>query len=421
MIRVSGTTPDAGITAEPLRFHRLCGHPFQKTTLTWGRSSRRFSAGASRLHTGDDMTAVTIRHVAREAGVSVKTVSRVINHDPAVHVDTREKVQRTIRDLGFRPNPLARSLVAKRTRTLGLVVQDVSNPFFAPLVYGCLSVTERKGYHLVVDTGGSPDVENEHLRALLDQRVSGIILWASCLSGEAMRDVLDQAHPSCPIVFIDCNFDGALMQPFPHHSLRVDNRQVGVLATEHLLNEGRRRVAHVGSTLSSGDWGGTQRRDGYLQTLAAAGLRPEAHWVRDGVQSTIQAGALATLAMLDERPCPDSIFAVTDITAVGALLACRKKGLRVPDDIAIVGVDDTQLAAVTDPPLTTIRLHQHKTGEHAAALLLDLIEAGASSTRPHAAGNEGVVLPAPELVVRRSSTSRAIPDIWLDDLPLSHG
>jgi len=406
----------SGITTGLFSFHIALGHSIERARCIGGRFKRRRSALVQILHVGDEMASVTIRHVARAAGVSVKTVSRVINNEPAVHFETRQKVQRTISDLGFRPSPLARSLIARRTRTLGLMVQDVSNPFFAPLVYGCLAVAERNDYHLVVDTGGAPETENRHLRALLDQRVSGIILWASCLSGEVMKDILDQAHPVCPIVFIDCDFDAALLDQFPFRALRVDNRQVGVLATEHLLSEGRRRIAHMGSTLGSGDWGGTQRRDGYLQTLSTAGYLPEDHWVRDGVQNTIQGGALATLALLADSPYPDSIFAVSDVTAVGALLACRKMNLRVPDDIAIVGVDDTQLAAVTDPPLTTIRLHQHQTGEHAAALLLEMIEAGASSSQPSAAERQEVVVPAPELVVRRSSTLRAIPDVWLDDL-----
>ena len=364
------------------------------------------------------MRGITIRHVARAAGVSVKTVSRVINDEPGVGRATLERVQRTIADLGFRPNPLARNLVAKRTRTLGLVVPDVSNPFFAPLVYGCLAATEGKDYHLVVDTGGSPETESLHLRALLDQRVSGIILWDSRLTGEAMRDLLREAHAQCPMVFIDCQFDAVLKQQFAYRSIRGDNRQGGVLATEHLLHEGRRRIAHVGGPPGLG---GALRREGYLETLIAAGYPPEGHWVREGVQSTIQAGALASLALLATRPYPDSIFAWNDITAVGALFACRKKSLRVPDDIAIVGVDDTLLAAVTDPPLTTIRLHQHQIGEIVASMLLGMIETDVSGASVFGEQNLGIVGPAPELVIRRSSTLHAASGLWLEDLPLPQG
>jgi len=367
-------------------------------------------------HASDSMAPVTIRRVASAAGVSVKTVSRVINDEPMVHRDTREKVQRIISDLGFRPNPLARNLVARRTRTFGLVVQDVANPFFAPLVYGCLKVTEQKGYHLVVDTGGTPEAERRHLRALLDQRVSGIILWASLLNVDAMNEIIEEAHPCCPIVFIDCDFEESLQQKLAYRSIRVDNFHVGVLATEHLLHEGRRRIAHL---TASGP--AALRREGYLKTLATAHCPPETHWVRDTSQITIQAGALAALDLFEHRPYPDAIFACTDITAVGALLACRKKQLRVPEDIAIVGVDDTQLAAVTDPPLTTIRLHQHQTGEQAVAMLLEMIDDSTVGTAPADASPQSVVVPAPQLVVRRSSTLEVASDIWLDNLPLSHG
>ena len=358
------------------------------------------------------MKSVTIRHVAKAAGVSVKTVSRIINDEEAVHPDTRARVQRIIDEMQFRPNPLARSLVAQRTRTIGLIVPDMSNSFFASGVYGCIARAEQHGYHLVVAIGGPSDTETGQLRALLEQRVSGIILWTSALDAPAIRDIMSQANPACPLVFIDCGFDVALEQQILCRSLLVEQRRVGVLATQHLLDEGRRRVAHLADT----NWAGRQRRLGYLQTLAAAGLSPEEHWIMDGTAGTIEGGIRATLTVLERRPYPDSIFAFNDAAAVGALLVCRKKKLRVPDDIAIVGVDNTRMAAVTDPPITTMRIYQRETGEQATALLLGLIEHEPARALGSNAQSQGAGVPPPELIIRLSSTLRALPDLSLDDL-----
>ena len=342
---------------------------------------------------------VTIHDVAGAAGVSVKTVSRVINNERWVQAETRARVMQAIEDLDFHPNVLARNLVAKRTRTIGLVVPAVSNPFFALGIDGCAAVADDQGYALSLAGTGIDPVDPEHevrrVRALLAQRVAGIIVWASSLSSTAMSELMAQARHLCPVVFIDRPVDAGPLPGARQRAILVRQEDVGAMATGHLLDEGRRRVAHISA---GGSWPTEQRIMGYRKALVSRGEVFESHLIRRAEHATIREGGLAAAALLAQRPFPDAIFAYNDLLAIGALLACREAGRNVPDDVAIVGVDDTQLAAVSTPPLSTIRLHQYRTGRLAVELIVRMIESDAEAP-PEASGEP----PPPELIVRHSS------------------
>ena len=322
-----------------------------------------------------EIMAVTIRDVARTAGVSPKTVSRVINEEPRVHPDTRKHVLAAIRDLGFRPNPLARGLATRHTRTLGLIVPDISNTFFAAGIDGCVSMAEQHGYNLFLGSvGGDSRREERHVQALLGQRVSGIVFWLTHLTDAVLVGLMDNAAHRCATVFID---QPALESASTHHAVLVDQHFVGELATQHLLSEGRRAIAYLG--LQAGTWVASQRYAGYCDALRSDGVEPVDRWTRRGVKASIREGMIGASTLLAQRPRLDAIVAYNDMLAVGALQACKHAGLRVPDDVAIVGVDDTDLAVVADPPLTSIRLYQFETGQHAMALLLSTLEGTAQS------------------------------------------
>lgn len=362
---------------------------------------------------------VTIRDVARVAGVSVKTVSRVLNDEPWVHADTRDRVLKAIRELDFHPNQLARGLNTNRMHTLGLIVPDIANPFFAQGVDGCAATAEQHGYNLfLASASDNPDRALRHIQALLAQRVSGLILWASNLDDRALHDVMQRMKHTCPAVFIDCSFDPASLEHLGYAEIRVAQEYVGALATEHLMAEGRRRIGHIRVVgLGAAHWVADQRFAGYRQALQARHVPAEERLVRTAAHATIRDGARAMVALLAERPRPDGLFAYNDLLAVGALLACQQAHIRVPEDLAIVGVDDTEMAAVTHPPLTTIRLHQRRTGERAAALALELLGAGAPSPRRPGERLSDLTQPElPELVVRRSSTLRPVSGSSLDDI-----
>ncbi|MDB5076147.1 MAG: LacI family transcription regulator protein [Chloroflexi bacterium] len=358
---------------------------------------------------------VTIREVANAAGVSQKTVSRVINNEPRVLAPTRDRVLAVIKDLGFHPNPLARGLATKLTRNLGLIVPDVANPFFARGIDGCVAVAEQHGYNVFLATKGSSlQREVQHVRALLGQHVSGIICWVSGIPDVALEELMDGVAHHCPIVFVDRPPDPEPARHLVHTAVLVDQRYVGELATQHLLSEGRRAIAYIGATEAGlSGWVPAQRRAGYRDALRSEGLEPAERWERQMGYGTIREGMIAASTLLAQRPRPDAFFAYNDLLAVGALLACKRKGLRVPDDIAIIGVDNTELATVTDPPLSSIRLHQFQTGSHAVALLLSLLKA---ATPEESAALSETSLPLPDLVVRGSTSLRSLALPSLEDI-----
>ena len=358
----------------------------------------------------------TIRDVAKAAGVSLKTVSRVINNEPRVQVETRERVLQSIKALDFQPNPLARSLVTKRTRTLGLIVPDIANPFFAPGIDGCVAAAEQHDYNLfLASANDDPRREAHRVHVLLDQHVAGIILWVSSLADAVLAEMMERARHSCPLVFIDRPPDPVSIPRFTHHAVLVAQEHIGFLATGHLLGEGRRHIAHLSVAGSgTGGWVAEQRLQGYCRALRERGYEPDDASVRRALHATIREGMIAAATLLSQRPCPDAIFAYNDLLAVGVLMACKRLGLRVPDDVAIIGVDDTQMAAVTDPPLSTIRLHQYHTGERAVSLLLSLL--GTGTATEHTAPLIAASLPVPDLIVRRSSSPRSPSVTSPDDL-----
>ena len=347
---------------------------------------------------------VTIRDVARAAGVSPKTVSRVINNEPRVLATTRQKVLATVRDLGFHPNPLARGLATKLTRNLGLIGPDLSNPFFARGIDGCVAVAEQFGYNVFLGTGSDSRRQARHVRALLGQHVSGLIIWVGSISDAALAQLMEEVAHRCPVVFIDRPADPDTANLYTHHAVLIDQHYIGELATHHLLSEGRRSLAYLGTGPRAGGWVGAQRLAGFCDVLRGEGIEPHTRWLRHIYAATIREGVIGASTLLAQRPHPDGIVAYNDLLAIGALQACRREGLRVPDDVAIIGVDDTEMAAVTDPPLSTIRQHQYELGAHAVALLLTLLDASSTAAAEALVRNS---LPIPDLVVRRSSSLRA--------------
>lgn len=354
--------------------------------------------------------AVTIRDVAKAAEVSPKTISRVLNNERWVQPETRERVLRAIKELDYHPNPIARGLSTNQMPVLGVVLPDVSNPFFAKAVDGCAEEAEQRGYGLALATSrDDPAREARQVQDFLAQRVSGLILWAVSLDASALQQLMDRFKRSCPAVIINSPTASVPLAQGPCCSLPISEERVGTIATQHLLNEGRQRIAFLGVHGGS-RWVAQQRLAGYQSTLWANGIQPRDEWLHFAHRATIREGFIATSTILSQLTRPDSIFAVNDLLAVGALLACRDAGLRVPEDIAVVGVDDTDIAIVAQPPLTSIRLHQREIGQQAVNLVL-------SMSRPAAGGLLTMpALPLPDLIVRRSSTLRAAPAASHEDI-----
>jgi DNA-binding LacI/PurR family transcriptional regulator len=332
-------------------------------------------------------THATIVDVARAARVSTATVSRALNGTGQVAPQTRRRVEAAVRELGYEPNRIARSLVMNTTHTIALLLPDISNPFFPDLVKGVQLLAEERRYALLLaNTGADPGKEREYLRTLRGKLVDGIILVGLALSGS---DIAEALGPGVPVVALDRSID------VPDASLvQVDHRGGARRATSHLLELGHRLVAHVTGPrhlrLTA------ERVAGYREALADAGAPVEAGLVVPA-DFTEDGGYAAIDGLLGRGARFTAVFAANDLSAIGTMAALKRLGLRVPEDVSVVGFDDIHLSAYTSPPLTTMRQPTYEMGRRSAELLIGAIEAGS------AAAGETITFDA-ELVVRGSTS-----------------
>ncbi|NIO69659.1 MAG: substrate-binding domain-containing protein, partial [Anaerolineae bacterium] len=309
---------------------------------------------------------VTIKQVAKEAGVSTQTVSRVINHRPDVAPETRRRVLQVIDRLGYRPSNIARSLIQGRSYTLGVVGYGLE--YFGPS--RTLSGIERQanelGYSLLLSLIRQPeknDVE-QILRELLSRYVDGIV-WAVPEIGNN-RDWTQQEIPqlSVPIVFLST-------QPRPNQSVvAVDNRSGGRMATKHLLDQGYQNIGLITGPLDW--WEARQRQLGWQDALQE--VTTEDNLVVKG-DWTAESGERGLRQLLEQRPDMDAVFVCNDQMALGALQTARQMGVRVPEDLALVGFDDIPESAYFYPPLSTVRQDMVELGRRAVRELGRMIEA----------------------------------------------
>lgn len=327
---------------------------------------------------------VTISDVAREANVSTQTVSRVLNQKGEIRPETRRIVQDAIDRLGYRPNAVARSLVTNRTSTLGVIVPDIGNPYFADVVRGTDDAAREHGFNvLLCNTDQVPEREEAAFLALEDKRVDGIILCATRIPEERLKQLL--ANRTNVVLVNREGLEGAV------GSVRADDELGAMLAVRHLVSRGRRNI-----TFLAGRPGGPSfdtRRRGFSDAVANLGLSSEEARIRECV-STPSGGYQAACNVLRERPNLDALLCFNDLVAIGALRACIEHGARVPDDVHVVGFDDIVLASLVQPPLTTVRRPKHELGACAIQLMLDHLN--------NVARERDIVLPL-DLVVRASA------------------
>jgi LacI family transcriptional regulator len=307
----------------------------------------------------------TLKELAARAQVHPSTVSRVANQDPSLRIApaTRSRIEALLRETEYRPNGVARGLKLKQSLVLAVVIPDITNPFFGALFRGIEDGASPRGYQvLLCNTDGSPDRQRAHLQALTARRVDGIILASAFLRDPAVRWL---RHQHIPHVLVN-RFSEAL-DPF----VGSDDVAGARLATQHLIDLGHVRIGHLAgqATVSTG----VLRRRGYMAALADAGLpaNPD-HLAESGF--TEEGGARATALLLGQAGGPTAIFAVTDTAAVGAYGFARQAGLRVPQDLAIVGYNDIPLASRLVPGLTTVHVPIHEFGSAAVRMLLDQID-----------------------------------------------
>lgn len=304
-----------------------------------------------------------IREVAMRAGVSITTVSHVVNNTRFVSGDVRTRVLDAIHETNYQPNALARSLRRGKTHTIGLILPDSGNPFFAEIGRAVEGEAFAKGYSVIFcNTESNLVREDFYLEVLAKKRVDGIIL----VSGGLPTKSLFLAHTQqTPLVVVDRDSSDLAID-----TVLTDNLGGGLLATRHLINLGHKRIACLAGASSVSP--SAQRLNGYRQALQESGLPFDETLVRRGdyLAASGWANGRELLTMTDR---PTAIFACNDMMAIGILRASAELGINVPSDLALVGFDDIELAAYVNPPLTTVAQDKQKIGEIAVSLLVDKI------------------------------------------------
>lgn len=333
------------------------------------------------------MHQTTMKRIAGELGVSITTVSKVLNHHADISEATRNRVLAKVEELGYQRNAVARSLTLRRTHTLGIVIPDLMHSFFVEVIAGIEPVASARGFGLLLcSSGEDPRKERSELELLRGRQVDGVVIASAHASGNT--DMLKQlTRHGTGLVMIDRDDHPSVKC----HRVVTDDEQVGVLATSHLIDAGRRAIAHVaGPAIVHA----RRRERGWRAALAARGIRPSEAWLVAGGFMEGD-GYRAMKRLLAVKPRVDAVFAANDPAAIGAMKAIWEAGLRVPDDIAIAGAGDIALGDLLRVPLTTVAWSRQEQGRHAAELLLNGLDR--QSDPP-----QRIVIP-PRLIVRESS------------------
>ena len=328
----------------------------------------------------------TLEMVAERAGVSPSTVSRILNGTAVVSDEKRAAVDQAIAKLGFVPNPVARGLAGGRTLSIGVVSQAIDSPFYGAALRGIEVELGTAGYSPLFMSGHwRADEEARCIDVLRSRRVDGLIVLTGRLADSALRSLAR----SLPVVVT-----GRSLKASNLLSMDFDNREGARQATQHLINLGHRRIAFISGDPEHPD--AVDRQQGYRSAIEAAGLRFDPALVAPGNFSE-HSGLLAVERLLDSRTRFNAIFAANDQMAFGASLGLYRRGLRVPDDVSMVGFDDVAGSVYMVPPLTTVHNPIQEIGELAARAMLSLL----AGERP------AVEVPAPRLIVRESTRAAA--------------
>ena len=330
-----------------------------------------------------------MKDIARDLGVSVITISKVLRNHPDVGDETRERVLARVKELDYRPNLAARSLVTGRTYLVGLVVPDLLHPFFAEIAKSLSETLRGSGYYLIVSSSEEdPEIEEQEINQLLARRLDTLII-ASCRSTVDMFFRIEKQKT--PYVLIDRTLPGLTA-----NFIGVDDQAVGRLATQHLIDIGCKRIAHIRGPETST---GIRRVEGYKQALAQAGVRVNDDYLiseHKGDVETKQRGAEAMRQLLSLKPRPDGVFCFNDPLAMGAMNYALDQGIRIPEDMAVIGCGNLHYDDSLRVPLSSIDQHSRQIGQEAARIALGILH---SKIPPK---HEIVVL-TPELILRRST------------------
>jgi LacI family transcriptional regulator len=328
----------------------------------------------------------TLADVAEAAGVSLMTVSRAINGKPGVSDDVRQTIISLANDIGYRPNQIARGLATSFTATVGIVVPDITNPFFAQVVRGIEDTAYKQNYNIfLVNTGEDIARETAVIDSLWQKDVDGVILCSSRLTASALEQEVNH-FPAAVLI------NREIKSPPAHMTTINVNDQYGAhLAIKYFIDKGRGCIGFIQGPSNS--FSAKRRLQGYRATLESAGRSFDPTLVELCSPNT-EGGREAAAALLTRKPCIDAIYAFNDLVAIGAIQVIQEAGKKVPEDVAVIGVDDTPLATIVRPQITTLHVDLRHIGRLAMRTLLDTIEGGSSPT---------MIQIEPHLVIRDSA------------------
>ncbi len=319
------------------------------------------------------MRHTTIIDIAKRLGVAPSTVSRALSDHPDVRKSTKDQIKKLAKELNYSPNPIARSLQSNRTTTIGVIVPEIKHDFFASAISGIEEVAYESGYTIIVcQSNESYEREVVNTHALMHHRVAGVIVSISqCTKcGDHFQDLIKR---KIPLVFFD-----RVCEDVNASKVVIDDTKSAFDAVSYLVKRGYKRIAHLAGPKELGIC--IRRKNGYLDALKKVGLDAPGGFVRYGGLHE-EDGYKSMDAMLKEGSVPDAIFAVNDPVAIGAFQKIKEAGLRIPNDIAIVGFSNNRITALVDPPLTTVNQPSFEMGKRAAQILVDTIEDGSLEPR----------------------------------------
>lgn len=330
---------------------------------------------------------VTQKVIAKMAGVSVNTVSRALNNKPDVNAETKHRILKIVKEMGYTPNLVARSLKTGETRTIGVIVSDITNPFFSLVIHGIEDKVQKKGYSIILCNANENYVREEKaMKLLVQKRVDGILVTPV---EKKTRDIFYLQEMKVPFVLV------ARHLKIPDLSYVVaDDVLGGFLATEHLIKKGHRKIMYVAGP--SHVTTVQERLNGYKKALAQYGIRFEEELVRF-TNAKSEDGYRVMKDVLSKRLDFTAIGVFNDYLALGMMKAVRERGLRIPDDVAIVGYDDIEFASLAVVPLSSVRIPKYELGYKAAEILLNQL------SKKHIRSEPQQIAIEPKLVIRSST------------------
>ncbi|GAB6137253.1 LacI family DNA-binding transcriptional regulator [Halanaerobaculum tunisiense] len=332
---------------------------------------------------------LTIKDVAREAGVSYATVSRALNDHPDVNEDTKKRILKVANEIGYQPNDIARGLVNQETKTIGLLIPDITNPFFPEVARGVEEAAIEAGYNVFLcNTNWNKEREKHYIDALLQKQIDGLIMVPSSEELDHLEKLLNSG--------VKTIFISSFIRHLDFTSVIVDNISGAQRAVEHLIERGHENIGFIGAEEDRFD--NQERLKGYKKALRANNIEIEQKYIKDQEGSyKRKSGYYLMKELLDLDLCPTAVFNYNDLLALGAIQAIREEGLSVPEDIAIIGFDDISFASLPEIQLTTVAQPKYNMGQIALENLVEQIKDKEEKNISRR------ILLDPELIIRRTS------------------